>query len=1114
MTAPTADAPPVEPAGPGEFLRAAPDWFRRHAVPAVAGAVGGGLFAYVVNVWLMTVHYDARIARGAPVTTKGTLLFGSLFWALAGAVLLGLVGYWRAVGNHQFWADARSLPRAIASLVRADGAGARIHLLWGAATGMLAALLLPPALGAMAAVSIAVASPTVIGSLLASLTTRAWSGVVRPIAPSAAVTRVESTVVAILGASLSLAVAFFVTDDVTKLVVAAACAGAALVLARRARPPVVALLLLMLATAAVLVSLGTATAEAGRAGADPVPATGGAWLRHVQSHGELRQYGVVGGLAGAVGGAAGLYLGDTAGQVRRRRGPTAEELRRADNAAILAWVRRLVDDPAFQQWRAAHPEHTGECSGGEFNAYMIWRHAQGLPDPGLVLPSQHVIPEAETLIDEGPRLAETEARASGGGGPLDGIPEAWRRYTAADGTIRDRNGFLIGRVDPATGRAVGLDGSPITPHYDVVDGIDGWFTADGEHLWIDRTTGRPQPYGNINAFDTSGGPPAPRLPGSGLDRAHAQFVQAGEHGEIYGPSGQIGQVDANGVLRAADGSRIVGIGAPLDGAVPWYRTEDGRVFDGDGRPMDVGAPATRADIDAARAAADARTRDWRPTSADDLRRYSSDAPELVAWREANRAARDAGVPLAEVLRAQRTPTGVGEAPPESSGGEPPADAGAPKAAPPDGEPLGETRQRPRPAPAAGAAAGEPLAVTTPTPRPGAPSGGDASLPAGDHGGSALGATTGDAGPPAVPTGDAGVPLTPTPGDVALPPKPGADWQPLPATPAPDEWAQRIGTFEGADPRLTEAYARLGDVKSFEDAYRRYVQQGYDERLAATLAATEVVGANVADASKPGGGVGTDLAMVGGAMLPEGVQSAVLPSKVVENYVRTGVDAWSTVAQSAGATWETGQLDLTAFDEFGARIDARKGADPFSGYSQAAGLIAEEWYRDDGGNLYDDWSRTEWADLGNAALDQSEEFRQAAEAGQHGTVLRGINDVFDVTAQVVTDPGYTLTTFFDDCIQIGWHGVGDGYWTEVGQQVDKTLGETPIVSTVYDGYKQVYTGITSHAEGESIPAKVVSGVGGFVGEMADGAAALAAEAMDLYTGTDTAKRAYDYVRSWF
>ena len=139
----------------------------------------------------------------------------------------------------RFWHDVRALPHALLRLVRADGAAGRIHLLWGAASGLVAALVLSPSIGALLAVGFLAAAPTVIGSIVSSFGSRLFHALLHMFAPNRthAGAGIQAVVVGLLGASAALVIGFVVTDTATKLALAVACGLVALVLQRRGFPP-------------------------------------------------------------------------------------------------------------------------------------------------------------------------------------------------------------------------------------------------------------------------------------------------------------------------------------------------------------------------------------------------------------------------------------------------------------------------------------------------------------------------------------------------------------------------------------------------------------------------------------------------------------------------------------------------------------------------------------------------------------------------------------------------------------------------------------------------------------------------------------------------------------
>lgn len=335
------------------------------------------------------------------------------------------------------------------------------------------------------------------------------------------------------------------------------------------------------------------------------------------------------------------------------------------------------------------------------------------------------------------------------------------------------------------------------------------------------------------------------------------------------------------------------------------------------------------------------------------------------------------------------------------------------------------------------------------------------------------------------------------------------------------------------PAGSEALELLQNIQSFEEARAELEGRGYDPSIAAALAGLQVLGGNAAGDAAPFGGIGDNrLEQLSEALLPQGLRGALIPSEVVKNNLHAFLDAYEALTNSMGDSWYQGELDLTAFDAFGAALDERPTLDPFAGYHQAMGLLFDELLADGGRslvldavNLTLDWyvgdrapgvvdpSRVTVDDVVAALHESADSFRDEVASGAHGPVLQGLDSVFEITAEVTTDPVHALTEFVGDVVHIVRHGVGDGYWADVAEQVDGTLREVPVVQTIYVGYHELFSGVVSHA---TTVDDLHSGaaVAGFAGEMAEGAAALGAELVDFTTGGDHAVRAFDYLRSWF
>ncbi|WBP91039.1 OmpH family outer membrane protein [Kitasatospora cathayae] len=392
----------------GDVARQLPGWLREHLWSAVTGAVVGGVIGYVVNVFLIAVRYGGwrKVPHGAPATSHGNFFQGALFWGLLTTVLFGVFGYWHAVGTTRFLADLRALPSTLAAMVRGDRA-AGVHLLWGAAIALLAAQIIAPAAGAVLALGVLAGAPTVLGSIVSTFLRRIWSALVKQIAPTRhhRVTGVTGMTVGLLGSAASLIVASFVTDGPVKYALAAALALAAVLISvTGARPP---------ATACVVLLVGAVLAWHGLTDAVPAHADDGGplecklrgepWLTCTGTSTVLR-YAAAGAAAAGAGGILGSYLGHLAGALAGPPGTLGPDTGGpgdggeppwqpqpgtppGDRQAINNWIQGLLDDPAFQRWRATHPGFTDPPTDAEFNQYLNWRHAQGMADPALTLPS-------------------------------------------------------------------------------------------------------------------------------------------------------------------------------------------------------------------------------------------------------------------------------------------------------------------------------------------------------------------------------------------------------------------------------------------------------------------------------------------------------------------------------------------------------------------------------------------------------------------------------------------------------------------------------------------------------------------------------------------------------
>jgi hypothetical protein len=316
-------------------------------------------------------------------------------------------------------------------------------------------------------------------------------------------------------------------------------------------------------------------------------------------------------------------------------------------------------------------------------------------------------------------------------------------------------------------------------------------------------------------------------------------------------------------------------------------------------------------------------------------------------------------------------------------------------------------------------------------------------------------------------------------------------------PPAGEAAARTAAPEAGGSRVAGTFGAVTDLATMEHYTQQGIAAGLNPAEAAAVAAAQTQAGNAAIAA---GLADPRMSMVGGALLPQGVNN-LLPDQAVENYVGTGYAAGRAGLEAINDSIASGSIDTQAIDRFADSVMAREGADPFKGYGEAAGLAGDLMNRTDGGSLASDLQQIYETGAGSEVLDQSMgEFQAEVESGKHGVVLQGLDQVAAVASDLAVDPATTVGQFVDDVRTIVTNGVGDGFWEEAGGQAKDVLERTPLVGTVVSGYEAIASGI-----GES-------GVTGFAGEMAEGAAALGGEAVDAVGNavSDT----YDYLRSWF
>ena len=204
-----------------------------------------------------------------------------------------------------------------------------------------------------------------------------------------------------------------------------------------------------------------------------------------------------------------------------------------------------------------------------------------------------------------------------------------------------------------------------------------------------------------------------------------------------------------------------------------------------------------------------------------------------------------------------------------------------------------------------------------------------------------------------------------------------------------------------------------------------VQQGMSEGRSGAEAVTRAVALTYAGNAVSEGINGiSDVrgTMAAAGMLPEGINN-LMPDQAAANLVGTGMDGWSALGADAISSYEAGELDTTALDQFNDSLLQRPGLDPFRGIAESANLLSEEYGQAAGDwgqmatNLEQDWERIEWSDLGEVSVERMTDFQQEVAGGQHNHMLQGWNNAFEVASEATFTEG-SWDQFVEDTFTIG------------------------------------------------------------------------------------------------
>ena len=248
--------------------------------------------------------------------------------------------------------------------------------------------------------------------------------------------------------------------------------------------------------------------------------------------------------------------------------------------------------------------------------------------------------------------------------------------------------------------------------------------------------------------------------------------------------------------------------------------------------------------------------------------------------------------------------------------------------------------------------------------------------------------------------------------------------------------ERVGDLGGPS-RVQEAFGTVSDVATVADNFERNLAEGMGQREAMAVALGQVRAGN---AMANAGIVDPNMSMVAGALLP-GDMRGIMPDQMVEAGVKTAYQGGSAYVRALSDSYQAGQIDTSALDEFADTVANRQGADPLSGLARTAQLWGEESARTDGGSIAEDLQQI--YDSGVAG-DMNTEFQQAIAAGEEGSVLQGLDHVARIGSNLAVDPQTTVGEFVGDVNHIVGSLQGDTHWetaSNVGAEAATVTVET-------------------------------------------------------------------------
>ena len=316
-------APPAE-ASLSQLGRSLRTWFRKNIPAVIVSAAVGIVVGFITNIWIGAVFYQGT--NGATAAGHGAAT-AAMLSGVATTVVFGVYGYYRAVGPTKFAADIRGLPAALLTLGTREGTPGWVHLLWGAATTMVATAVISPGVGAILAIGLLASAPGYLGRVLSTLIMRIWSQVLQRVAPTrkAHPPGVLSMSVGVIGGSVAMLAGYLipaasVTGPLpTRLVVAVGCGVGAVVIGQRGPGTPVAgaaLKLLLLAVGGLVLAETLHPLAAWATDGGSAECGNLAWSKYLtqcQGASGVAALATAGAVAGGVAAPVGYGLGNAAG---------------------------------------------------------------------------------------------------------------------------------------------------------------------------------------------------------------------------------------------------------------------------------------------------------------------------------------------------------------------------------------------------------------------------------------------------------------------------------------------------------------------------------------------------------------------------------------------------------------------------------------------------------------------------------------------------------------------------------------------------------------------------------------------------------------------------------